>query len=89
MSTPKNSEALPPTTGSAFAPREVQQALGPHRPRTRVLAVMLDTIPANYEIEEIVVNGQTGKVLVICWDGKGTTYRQFNSRQNSQDRAPA
>ena len=45
---------------------------------------MLDTIPAKYEIEEIVVNGQTGKILVVCWDGKGTTYRQFNSQQNAK-----
>ncbi len=40
------------------------QAIGPHAPERKILSRMLEQIPSHIEIEGVVINGQTGIVMV-------------------------
>ena len=59
--------------------RAAQQCSGPFRPSGKVLAFLFDEMIGDREIEEVVINGQTGKVVVRTYDGN-TEEHSFNLR---------
>jgi len=61
-----------------FATRETQQAPGPHRPNGKTLGYICEDIIGKGEIEEIVINGQTGMLYITTNDGKKSETQKFD-----------
>lgn len=59
------------------------QALGPHRPLPGVLAAMLDAVPKHMEVEAISINGQTGRIIIECYDELQKMHFEFQTPETS------
>jgi hypothetical protein len=62
----------------------IHQADGPHRPRSEILAAMLDCVPRHCEVRSVSINGQTGVVTVEVYHEELLIDHTFNSYCNMQ-----
>lgn len=58
--------------------QETQQTWGPERPRVSKLVLLLETMPAHYEIQSVAINGQTGAVWIEFWHEGAQGIKKFD-----------